>query len=130
MSVELVNDQYDFILLTRFDTVFYAPFQFEKLDTNAFYITNWERSGWENDKIFGDGWFLSGNCNMMNFSKIYDRYREYMKSGSDYIKLMGEDNNKISGHTIWWYRIYRIKVINKYIYSWKSWKLMGISEKS
>lgn len=86
-SVELVDESYDLIMVSRFDTIFYEPIRFDLLYPENFYTTNWHKNneGWG----FNDAWFISGNLIMKKYSLIFDRLDEYFNlENSDYIRFL------------------------------------------
>jgi len=111
-SVEMVDDSYDMILISRFDTVFYEKFDVNKLNKEDFYISHWDalKDGYG----FNDGWFLSSTKNIKSLAKIYDRLDEYLDLQGDYLKFLKsyqlDERNFGSGHTLWKYRTHEMGI--------------------
>ena len=61
-SIGLVNDRYDFILLSRFDVAFFTDIDYRKYDPGYFYASHWNDTGnRENHREgFLDFWFFGG----------------------------------------------------------------------
>jgi hypothetical protein len=113
-AVSLVEETYDLILLTRFDTIFYSPFPFNEMNPENFYVTNWVHN--EYGYGFNDAWFISGYKNMVNFSLIFDRLDEYYNLESDYVNFLKSKGltleNLPSGHVTTKYRTLEIGLEN------------------
>jgi hypothetical protein len=115
-SIEQIDDSYDFILISRFDTVFFKPIPFNVLNPDNFYATHWnlnhERWG------LNDAWFISGTKIMREFSKIYEKLDEYFKvDGSAYVKFLIQHNlglnSLTSGHAICRFRCNELQIESK-----------------
>jgi hypothetical protein len=128
--LELVDDSYDLILITRFDTVFYEPIPFELLSPDNFYVTNWEinKDGWG----FNDAWFISGTKIMKEYSLLFDKLNNYFNLNSgdyiNYLKKYGlDETNLTSGHALYRYRCVEMGITDQ-IYSigleYKTWGLL------
>jgi hypothetical protein len=114
-SVELLEFNYDFVMISRFDSVFYKPFPFEILHKSNFYASNWHlnKEGWG----FNDAWFISGSNIIKDFSLIFDRLNDYFD-----IKHSGYVNHLVrhglgldslpSGHAISRYRCIELGLEN------------------
>jgi hypothetical protein len=118
-AMSLVDESYDMVLVSRFDTIFYTPIPFEKFSKDNFYVTNWQYN--KDGYGFNDAWFISGYENMKNFSLIYDVFDEYNKLDSKYVEFLTSHglsvNNITSGHAIFRYRSEEIGLKNK-TYTW------------
>ena len=134
-SIGLVEDDYDFILLTRFDTVFYQPIDFEGLTPNNFYVSNWNKNhlGYG----FNDAWFLSSKENMKKYSEIYNKLNVYFKEDSNYFKFLVSHGfsgkNMNSGHILSRFHVNNISVgdICTIGLEYKTWGLLRrINERS
>jgi hypothetical protein len=106
-SVQLLDREYDLVLIARFDTVFYKPFPINLMDGSKFYVSNWHlnQEGWG----FQDAWFMGGSSKIRDFSTIFDRLDNYFdvtKSGYiDHLKNHGFGLDSLpSGHMICKYR--------------------------
>jgi hypothetical protein len=128
--LELVDDSYDFVLISRFDTVFYEPIPFELLSPDNFYATNWQhnKEGWG----FNDAWFITGTKIMKEYSLLFDRLNDYfdIKSGNyiNYLKKFGLNEQSLpSGHALYRYRCVEMG-INDRLYGigleYKTWGLL------
>jgi hypothetical protein len=112
--VSLVDDSYDIIIISRFDTIFYEKLNYSLLDKDKFYITNWHK----NNERWGvnDAWFIGGNKLMKEFSLIYDRLEDYFDLDGGflrYIKSYGlTEKNITSGHALWRYRLHETNIEN------------------
>jgi len=109
--IDLVDDSYDLVMITRYDCIFYEKFNFELLDPKNFYVSHWNlnHEGWG----FNDVWFVSGLENMRLFLRINERLNDYFDvEKGEYIKFLkskGLDVTNISsGHPIWRYRLKEI----------------------
>jgi hypothetical protein len=129
-SVSLVDETYDLIMISRFDTVYYEPIDFTMLDPKNFYVTHWNlnHEGWG----FNDGWFISGNENMKKYCDLYDNLDKYFNiENSDYVnylKAYGLGMESLpSGHALWRYRVNEIGLTDK-IYAfgleYETWGLL------
>ena len=105
-SIELVDEDYDLVLLTRYDTIFFKPFPFESMLSENFYVSHWTHNQF--GMGFQDAWFVSGLENMRDWSKIFDRLNDYFQTESEYVKFLykngGDLTNLPSGHAISRYR--------------------------
>jgi hypothetical protein len=104
--VELIEGDYDLVLIARFDTVFFQNFPWEQMDCKNFYVSHW---GHNKHKMgFQDAWFISGLDLMKKWTQIYDRLDDYFSLDSDYFKFIknhgGDETNLPSGHAISRYR--------------------------
>jgi hypothetical protein len=105
-AMELIDDSYDMVLISRFDTVFYEKIDFSLLSPENFYVSHWHLldEGWG----FNDGWFISGYENMKNIGLIYDKLDNYFNLENDYFKFIKnhgmDETNITSCHAIWKYR--------------------------
>lgn len=106
-SLELVDEQYDLVLLSRFDTIFLEPLPFNEMSKDQFYVSDWVHNS--DGMGFQDAWFVSGIENMKKFSLIFDRMDDYMDLNGDYLQFIkkngGDEKNITSGHAICRYRI-------------------------
>jgi hypothetical protein len=105
-AIELVDEDYDLVLLTRYDTIFFQPFPFESMSPENFYVSHWFHNQF--GLGFQDAWFISGYGNIKNWSLIYDRLDEYFNLDSEYVNFLekngGDLTNLPSGHAITRYR--------------------------
>jgi hypothetical protein len=106
-SVNLIKDEYDLVLVSRFDTVFYENLPLEILDLENFYASNWNlnHEGWG----LNDAWFISGKENITKFSEIYYALDSYFDAGqSNYIEFLRSKSltleSMTSAHAICRYR--------------------------
>jgi hypothetical protein len=129
-SVELVDESYDLILISRFDTIFYEPIPFHLLDPSNFYVSNWHL----NSLGFGfnDCWFISGSKIMKEYAKLYLHLDSYFEiKNSNYVNFLREHNlgfeSLPSGHALHRYRCEELGLRNR-IYGlgleYKTWGLM------
>jgi hypothetical protein len=129
-SIELIDDSYDFILISRFDTVFFKPIRFELLDSNNFYASNWNlnHEGWG----LNDAWFISGIGLMREFSRTYDRLNDYFDiEKGEYAKFLTKHGLQIesltSGHAICRFRCEEMQIESKLFalgLEYKTWGLL------
>jgi hypothetical protein len=111
-SFELIDESYDIVLISRFDTVFFEKFDLTSLNPENFYVSHWNlnHQGWG----FNDGWFASGYENIKKISLIYDRLDDYFDLNSDYMKYLKsydmDETNITSCHAIWRFRADEIKL--------------------
>jgi hypothetical protein len=105
-SIELVDDDYDLVLLTRYDTIFFQVFPFESMSSQNFYVSHWSHNNY--GLGFQDAWFISGLEIMRKWSLIFDRLDEYFEMGSQYIEFLHQNGGDLtilpSGHAISRYR--------------------------
>tara|TARA_R110000824_G_scaffold207562_2_gene393013 strand:- start:5733 stop:6524 length:792 start_codon:yes stop_codon:yes gene_type:complete len=74
---EAENDfKYDFVLLTRFDNMFYKKFELEGLDKNKFY-GNFRHGSIDEHLAISDHWFLGGSENTDKFGTLFDHRHKY-----------------------------------------------------
>jgi hypothetical protein len=106
-SVELLDQNYDLVLISRFDTVFYKPIPFNLMHSSNFYVSNWHLNpeGWG----FQDAWFVGGTSIIQDFSDIFDRLDGYFDiEQSNYVGHLLEHGLTLeslpSGHSISKYR--------------------------
>jgi hypothetical protein len=82
------NIEYDFIMLSRFDMLWFSKIDFEKLEKNKLYLSNWNNYGYQiGDKIdkennsypygqrlrlYQDLWIIGNQEQMNHISKLYD----------------------------------------------------------
>lgn len=99
------NIQYDWILVLRYDLIFFTKLNLEKYDNSIFYICN--EPNWENDihrlKMIHDIIFLAAPINMNKFCSLAEDFRnnkhkEQLHSihHTGYSKLIEVMNNDIS----------------------------------
>jgi len=127
-SIDLVEGEYDFVFLTRFDTIFYTPFNFKTLNSDNFYVSNWNKNhlGYG----FNDAWFFSSKENMVKYSEIYNRLNIYFKAGSEYFKFLESygfgGKNMNSGHLLSRYHVNNIGINEIYSIGleYKTWGLL------
>ena len=77
LLLEESKNNYDFILLTRFDVAFMRDFDLSYFDPDKFYA-----EGPEGPKVYGvkaihDIWFFSNQKNMIAFSKLFDSLHQH-----------------------------------------------------
>tara|TARA_R110002167_G_scaffold321233_1_gene527106 strand:+ start:6776 stop:7465 length:690 start_codon:yes stop_codon:yes gene_type:complete len=70
--VELSGNEYDFILLTRFDIAFLVDFEFSKYNSNKFYVQGPPGPISNGINMINDLWFFSNQSNMKKFCNLYD----------------------------------------------------------
>ena len=70
------ENQYDFILLTRFDIAFLVNFNFFEYDNSKFYAQGPAGPSKNGIKQVNDLWFFSNQKNMMQFSTLYDHLKD------------------------------------------------------
>jgi len=96
-SIGLVGDDYDMIMLSRFDVAFFRDVIFDDYDPEYFYASHWNDVGnRENHKNgFLDLWFFGGAEVMRKFGKLYDFIGDYgvsqHKSSMQHIKSITND---------------------------------------
>ena len=71
--VQESGQEYDFILLTRYDIAFLVDFEFSKYDNNNFYVQGPPGPNMNGVKAINDLWFFSSQDKMMKFSTLYDK---------------------------------------------------------
>ncbi len=74
------NFQYDFVLLSRFDLIFFSGFNFEGFNPDYFYASPrppWTEPFYLKGKALQDMWFLSNSNLMDKFSTLYDNIYSY-----------------------------------------------------
>jgi hypothetical protein len=129
-SVELVDESYDFILVARFDTVFYESIPFELLKPNNFYVSNWHlnKQGWG----FNDAWFISGSKVMKEYSLIFENLNSYFDiDKSAYVRFLDRHGLGLeslpSGHALHRFRCEEMGIKDR-IYAigleYKTWGLL------
>jgi len=105
-ALELIDGDYDLVLLTRYDTIFLQPFPFESMISQNFYVSHWSHNQF--GMGFQNAWFISGLENMRKWSQIYDRLDEYFETSSEYVKFLYKNGGDLtclpSGHAISRYR--------------------------
>lgn len=67
---------YDWVMVSRFDVVFFTDFKFEKFEQNQFYASNWLNPA--RDVGLLDFWFFSNSSHMDKFSTLYDHVDNYL----------------------------------------------------
>jgi len=70
--VEESGNEYDFILLTRFDIAFLVDFDFSKYDKSKFYAQGPAGPKTNGVNLINDLWFFSNQDNMLKFCDIYN----------------------------------------------------------
>jgi hypothetical protein len=129
-SVELVDESYDLVLISRFDTVFYEPIPFNLMSPTNFYVSNWHlnQEGWG----FNDAWFISGLKIMKEYSLIFSRLDSYFEiENSKYVDFLHNHGLGLdslpSGHALHRYRCLEMGLADK-IYAigleYKTWGLL------
>lgn len=115
-SLSLIDESYDFVLISRFDCVFYEKINFNLFKPGNFYVSHWNlnHEGWG----FNDAWFIADSKIMKEYGKIFDRLDDYNNiENGDYINFLrskGLDEKNIgSGHPIWRYRIKEMDLEDK-----------------
>ena len=82
---EKYNFKYDFVMVARFDLLFFTPFIFSEYDPNFFYLTNEadpnDPHHSSNQMGWNEAWFLSNSKTMDEYSKLYDHMDEYQEQG-------------------------------------------------
>ncbi len=126
---ELIKKKYDYILVMRFDCVFFKKINFKLLKKNIFYTSNWSQLS--EGYGFTDGWFISDQKIMKKIALTYNKLNSYYKNNSKFIKFILSnpklDNNSISSfHPILRFRIQELKLeknINTLGYQYQTWGL-------
>lgn len=90
------NFKYDFVLLTRFDIMFYKRIILENLDKDKFY-GNFRYDTDDTDLAISDHWFLGGSKNMDKFGELFLHRHEYclrptFSSRQHIQKFIGDEN--------------------------------------
>lgn len=100
--VEQSGNQYDFVLLTRFDIAFMVDFDFSKYDNTKFYVQGPPGPPKNGLNLINDLWFFSNQQNMKEFSNLFDylsteHYVKHMDSNHElarkHLMMMGQHNN-------------------------------------
>jgi len=86
--INLVNssgNEYDFVLVTRFDVAFLVDFEFEKYDNSKFYALGPPGPPLNNLSCINDFWFFANQKNMNKFANLFDfldtnEYQPYIGS--------------------------------------------------
>ena len=127
---QLIKKKYDYVLIMRYDCVFFKKIKFELLKKNIFYTSNWSRLS--EGYGFTDGWFISDQKIMKKIALTYDKLSSYYKNNSKYIKFILSDTkfdeSSISSfHPILRFRIKELKLEKKKIntlgYQFQTWGL-------
>lgn len=111
-SIELAYDygDYDLILSTRFDTVFFKPIDYSVLESDNFYVSDCSYSRTE-PPLLPDNWFIAGRDISTLLGQTYDRLDGWFADGKylAWIKShrLGEEN-LYNGHLIWAYRLHEL----------------------
>jgi len=122
------NFKYDFVMVSRFDLMFFVDFDFSKLDPSFLHASNWNdpaRGITKANKVnrtlknrrLLDMWFLGSSDFMGSFALLYDHIYEYAitdphRASWDYIESFAGDPFKVIKFLFYrWfdYEIYRIK---------------------
>ena len=77
--VDLVKnsgENYDFILLTRFDIAMLVDFKFDEYDKDVFYAQGPPGPKKGSLELINDLWFFSNQDNMLQFANLYDHLGE------------------------------------------------------
>ncbi len=67
------GEEYDFVLLTRYDIAFLVDFNFSEYDSSKFYVQGPSGPISNGLEMINDLWFFSNQENMMKFSTLYDK---------------------------------------------------------
>ena len=70
--VKQSGNEYDFILLTRFDIAFLVDFEFEKYDKSKFYVQGPTGPLSNGLELINDLWFFSNQEKMFTFCNLFD----------------------------------------------------------
>lgn len=70
------NFTYDFVMVSRFDCMFYVNIDFYSLDYTKFYVSNWMKP--HSYIGFLDYWFIANSSNMNLFGDLYNKLDEYL----------------------------------------------------
>tara|TARA_A100001515_G_scaffold145051_2_gene151591 strand:- start:1597 stop:2295 length:699 start_codon:yes stop_codon:yes gene_type:complete len=86
--VELSGNEYDFILLTRFDIAFLVDFNFKEYDNKKFYAQGPPGPLSNGINMINDLWFFSNFENMIKFTNLYnlldkEEYRSHIDSNHE-----------------------------------------------
>jgi len=126
---ELIKKKYDYILIMRYDCVFFKKINFKLLKKNIFYTSNWSQLS--EGYGFTDGWFISDQKIMKKIALTYDKLNSYYKNNSKFIKFILsnpklDDNSISSFHPILRFRIQELKLeknINTLGFQFQTWGL-------
>ena len=100
--VEQSGNEYDFILLTRFDIAFMVDFDFSKFDNTKFYAQGPAGPMSNGLNLINDLWFFSSQKNMKDFCNLYDSlntepYQKHMDSNHElarkHLSMIGQAEN-------------------------------------
>ena len=79
------NFTYNFVMISRFDCLYYTPIDFTTLDPTKFYASHWEGKTSagvpHNLNGFLDYWFIANSSNMDLFGDLYNKLDEYLSEG-------------------------------------------------
>tara|TARA_R110000868_G_scaffold18531_8_gene81343 strand:+ start:6194 stop:6985 length:792 start_codon:yes stop_codon:yes gene_type:complete len=92
------NFEYDFVLLTRFDIMFYKQFLLDNLDKDKFY-GNFRHGSIDEHLAISDHWFLGGSKHMDIFGSLFDHRHKYclrptFSSRQHIQEFIGDENLK------------------------------------
>ena len=126
---EHIKKKYDYILVMRYDCVFFKKINFKLLKKNIFYTSNWSQLS--EGYGFTDGWFISDQKIMKKIALTYDKLNSYYKNNSKFIKFILsnpklDDNSISSFHPILRFRIQELKLeknINTLGFQFQTWGL-------
>lgn len=94
------NFTYDFVMVSRFDCIFYTNIDFYSLDSIKFYTSNWTKP--HSYSGFLDYWFIANSSNINLFGDLYNKLDEYLFEGiqlsnhvlsKHHVKKLGLTNN-------------------------------------
>ncbi len=103
------NFEYDMVMISRLDLLWFTDINFEDYDNKYFYVSNWNHNGGGKfgpyDKTtksgvgFLDFWFMSNSADMNKFGFLYDSLtndEEFKKLGES----RGDGTYRLSGHVV------------------------------
>ena len=70
------NFVYEWVMVSRFDVVFFTDLKFDYFMRDKFYVSNWLNPARDTGLL--DFWFFSSSMNMDKFSTLYDHVDEYL----------------------------------------------------
>lgn len=89
--INLLNNsenEYDFVLLTRFDIAFLVDFDFSTFESDVFYAQGPAGPRKGSINLINDLWFVANQDNIIKFASLYDhledpRYQKYLDSNHE-----------------------------------------------
>ena len=104
---EKENDfEYDMVMISRFDLLWFTDIDFENYDSKYFWISNWNHNGPGKRGPYGsqrkagrgflDFWFFSNSKDMDKFASLYDS----VENGEFFKTYPSSDGGRTSSHVI------------------------------